>query len=107
MPTGKLGPNGEVRTVWADYLAGTDPTDVNSVFTALIDIVDGEIVIGWKPNLNTDAEVRQYRVMGCTSLDANDWTWPADSAIHRFFKVEVSPSDESSASDKPGPLPEN
>lgn len=39
-------------TVWEDYVAGTNPTNVNSVFTAILDFVDGKPRISWRPNLN-------------------------------------------------------
>ncbi len=32
------------------------------------------------------------------------WTWPADAAKHRFFKVEVVMPDGATATDAPGPV---
>ena len=41
MSTDKKDANGNDMYVWQDYVAGTDPTDTNSVFKTSIDFVDG------------------------------------------------------------------
>ena len=70
------------------HVAGTDPTNLNSVFTASIEMVDGEPHVTWSPNLNTNGTVRTYTIWGKTNLtDTANWA-PTNSA-HRFFKVEV------------------
>ena len=87
-PTGKIGANGRAMSVWQDYVAGTDPTNVNSVFTAAIEMVDGLPHVIWSPNLNSNGEVRVYTVFGKTNLMDAAWVCPTNAA-HRFFKVTV------------------
>ena len=70
-------------------MAGTDPTNAASVFTAGIEIVGGVPQITWSPNLNTNGSERIYIFWGKTNLtDDAEWMCPTNSA-HRFFKVEV------------------
>ena len=76
------------RPAWECYVAGLDPTNATSVFTAAISLTNGTPYITWSPNLNTNGIVRIYTVLGKTNLiDAVEWT-PTNSA-HRFFKVRV------------------
>ena len=70
---------------WQDYVAGTDPTNVTSVFTAS---KDGMSLVTWSPNLNSNGEVRVYTVFGKTNLTDAAWVCPTNAA-HRFFKVKV------------------
>ena len=71
-----------------DYVAGTDPTDLNSEFTAFIAITNDMPYITWPPNLNANGVVRKYTILGKESLtDPADWA-PTNST-HRFFKVKV------------------
>jgi hypothetical protein len=44
--------------------------------------------VTWTPNLNTNGEVRVYKVWGKADLMDSAWTYPTNSA-HRFFKVTV------------------
>ena len=46
--------------------------------------------VTWSPNLNTNGEVRVYKVWGKARLDDADeqWTCPTNGT-HRFFKVSV------------------
>ena len=61
-------------TVLQDYVAGTDPTNVASVFRAGIELVGGMPHITWSPNLNTNGIVRDYIVWGKEKLtDAARW----------------------------------
>jgi len=99
-PTGKVGPTGEVRTVWDDYVAGTDPTDPTSIFRTLIKIVDGKVVLDWSPNLNLGSTSRLYRVKGKVNL-SDLWSFPAESG-HRFFTTEVSLPDGKTQTSEPG-----
>ncbi|MCQ2391281.1 MAG: chitobiase/beta-hexosaminidase C-terminal domain-containing protein [Kiritimatiellae bacterium] len=99
-PSGKIGPNGEIRTVWDDYVAGTDPTDLKSVFSASITIVDGKIVISWMPNLNESATNRLYKVKSKADL-SGAWTCPPVEK-HRFFTVEVDLPDGMTETAAPG-----
>ena len=80
--------SGKAMSVWQDYVAGTDPTNVNSVFTAAIEMVDGLPHVTWSPNLNTNGEVRVYTIFGKTNLTDASWVCPTNAA-HRFFKVKV------------------
>ncbi len=87
--TGKRGGDGKALQVWQDYVAGTDPTNAASVFTAGIEFVGGVPYITWSPNLNTNGIERIYTIWGKTSLtDGADWECPTNAA-HRFFKVTV------------------
>lgn len=99
-PTGKLGPGGEVRTVWDDYVAGTDPTDPASVFTTTIAIVDGKIVLDWSPNLNLGSVNRLYRVKSKLKL-SDTWTCPPVTG-HHFFMTEVAMPDGKTQTASPG-----
>ena len=81
---------GKATKVWEEYVAGTDPTNANSVFSAKIDIVDGLPRVKWSPDLNEDGtkSLRSYKVWGKESLEDVDWICPTN-ALHRFFKVTV------------------
>jgi len=89
--TGKKGPGGEPLTVEADFIACTNPTNANSVFTAAIDLSEGYPKVTWDPDLNEDGTkmLRTYKVWGREVLDDGAaWVWPRN-AIHRFCKVTV------------------
>ena len=75
--------------IWQDYLAGTDPTDVTSVFKAKITMVDGKPKVEWEPNLNENGVVREYKVFGKENLTDAEWQSPISDQC-KFFKVEVS-----------------
>ena len=88
--------------VWECYVAGEDPTDKDSRFTATIKMgADGKPIVSWKPPLNgEDADgagiregVRSYSVYGKQTLDdaAEEWTPVAegDEGKYLFFKVGV------------------
>ena len=87
-PTGKVGQNGRAMLPWQDYFAGTDPTDMNDFLRAMISVKGGMPDVTWTPNLNTNGEVRVYKVWGKADLMDSAWTYPTNSA-HRFFKVTV------------------
>ena len=89
MQTGKKDGAGNPMFVWQDYVAGTDPTDVNSVFKAKITIVDGKPKVVWEPNLNENGVVREYKVFGKENLTDTEWQSPISDQC-KFFKVEVS-----------------
>ena len=75
--------------VWQDYVAGTDPTNALSKFTAKIEMKDGEPVVTWSPDLNTNGISRIYKIYGKESLaDGVEWQYPTNS-LHRFFRVTV------------------
>ena len=85
---GKRDDNGGAAQVWQDYVAGTDPTNLNSALTAMIAVRGGSPFVSWTPDLNTNGEVRVYTVFGKTNLTDAAWQSPTNSA-HRFFKVKV------------------
>ena len=90
--TGEENAAGSSMQVWQDYVAGTDPTDVNDRFTAEIHVVDNVPVISWSPVLSaTEAAKRVYTIYGRTSLFSGDWTpVPSGQASnYNFFKVVV------------------
>ena len=86
--TGKVDASGRAMAVWQDYVAGTDPTNAASVFSAAIEMVDGIPQITWSPNLNTNGTERIYTIWGKTNLTDTEWMCPTNSG-HRFFKVDV------------------
>ena len=92
--TGKRDGAGNPMLVWQDYVAGTDPTDPDDVFTASItfDAETGEPVISWSPEL-TEAEAakRTYRIYGKVRLTDEDWTEipEGEEGGYNFFKVSV------------------
>lgn len=91
-PTGKKDADGNSMLVWQDYVAGTDPTDVNDQFKANIEVIEGEPVITVYPKLS-DAEVakRKYTIFGRESLRTGAWTEvkTGDERLYNFFKVTV------------------
>lgn len=89
-PTGKKDAQGNDMYVWQDYVAGTDPTDTNSLFTATIKMVDGAHSVEWSPKLSAAEESkRTYTVYGKASLEpGEEWHSPTNS-LDRFFKVGV------------------
>lgn len=87
--TGKKDRDGNAMLVWHDFVAGTDPTKKDDLFAAKIDMQNGAPVVTWEPNLNTNGEVRLYKVYGKETLSsAEEWAYPTNS-LHRFFKVTV------------------
>ena len=99
-PTGKKNAVGDDMYVWQDYVAGTDPTDPKSQFTAKIEMVDGEPVVVWSPKLSeAEAAKRIYTTYGRKMLEGSRgdeparemWT-PVETPAQggwRFFKVGV------------------
>ena len=90
MPTGKIGHLGQSILVWQDYVAGTDPTDTNSLFTATITMVDGAPVVEWSPKLSAVEEAkRTYTIYGKASLESGEEWHSPTNALDRYFKVRV------------------
>ena len=91
--TGKRDGAGNAMRVWQDFVAGTDPTDPDSVFTASItfDADTGLPVISWSPELSPEeAAKRTYRKYGKVRLTDENWTEiDGDEASYNFFKVSV------------------
>ena len=83
--TTKTTARGQTISVWQDYVAGTDPSNSNSVFTASVSVTNGIPYISWTPDLGTDE--RDYIIYGRENLQ--DGSWGPTNAASRFFKVEV------------------
>ena len=63
--------------------------DVESRLKMVIEIVDGEVRVGWRPNLNEDGVTRVYTLYGRSDLGTGDWEHPI-KPTHKFFKVKDS-----------------
>ena len=80
-------PYADGLTGWEAFVAGLTARD--PAFRAEVEMVDGEVLISWTPNLNTGAVNRIYAVLGRTDLDKGEWETPV-KPWHRFFKVTVA-----------------
>jgi len=90
--TGKFDAGGKPMYVWQDYVAGTDPTDKDSVFRASVTMVGGKPVISYTPELSAAEKAkRQYTTLGKVRLQDDDWAVvpPGNEADYNFFKVRV------------------
>ena len=94
-PTGKSDTNGVSMTLLDEFIAGTDPTDMTDRFYATITIEDGNVYIGWVPNLNEDGQIRRvYAIYGKRGL-SDAWSVKPlteeeiNSGFYRFFLVTV------------------
>lgn len=85
-----LDPDGDGLTTAQEYIAGTDPTDPDSKFAASIEIVDGQPVVTYTPDLLSE---RKYIKLGKVNLsDPNeDWVEVKDGeeGNYNFFRVTV------------------
>ena len=91
-PSGKKDAVGHDLQVWQDYVAGTDPTDVNDAFHATISMESGNPVISWEPQLPAaEAAKRTYTIYGRQSLYSGDWSAvpQGQERNYNFFKVSV------------------
>ena len=78
--------------LWESYVAGLDPADAASRFTAKIALgADGTPVVTWSPDLRAAEPPRAYTVYGKPTLGAAAWmpVTDANRAAMRFFRVEV------------------
>ena len=66
---------------WAEYVAGTDPTNDTSVFSVTIDAGRN---VHWLPDLTPDCA---YTIDGMADL--RDSVWGPTNAASRFFRVRV------------------
>lgn len=87
-----VGANG--RTLWANWLAGLDPSNPNDDFTLSIAVTNGVPSLSWTPDLGT---ARTYTIWGCRDLPpAGGWSEvPKDklsTTTNRFFKVTLENS---------------
>ena len=102
MKLGKVDGAGRAMSVEDDYIAGTDPTNLESKLTATIKMgVDGKPIVSWTPPLNGETAdgsgiregVRSYSVYGKRILDdaVEEWTPVTEGTEgnYRFFKVGV------------------
>lgn len=91
--TGKTDAQGNALLVWQDYVAGTDPTNPEDRFQAIIRFVDGDPVIEWSPRLTAAEESRRtYTIYGKTSLSPDEnWSVVSDGEAgnYNFFRVTV------------------
>ena len=90
-PTGKVDGAGNAMLVWQDYVAGTNPMDLNDKFMASVTIVDGKPIVSWTPELSEDqAALRNYTIYGKTKLQDAEWSKVnGDEENYNFFKVVV------------------
>lgn len=80
--------DGDGMTNFEEFVAGTDPTDPDSVLLVYLDMDgEGRPVIGSVPPAGASGN-RTYVIEGKTSLDEGDWE-DADEAVHRFFRVRA------------------
>ena len=90
--TGKKDAAGNSLQVWQDYVAGTDPTNVNDNFRAEIRIVGTTPVVSWEPVLSSaEAAKRTYTILGRQSLLSGNWEVVPEGQTgnYNFFKVTV------------------
>ena len=67
-----------------------ESTDTNSVFTAMITMVDGELVVEWSPKLGAAEESRRrYTIYGKAGLESGEEWHSPTNALDRFFTVGV------------------
>ena len=88
--TANADPDGDGLTTAQEYVAGTDPNDPDSTFTASIEMVDGQPVVTYTPDL---MEERQYKTFGKKRLDDPNEEWvevkEGEESSYNFFKVTV------------------
>ena len=82
--------DGDGLTTAEEYVAGTDPNDPDSTFTANIEIVNGEPVVSYTPDLMGE---RRYKTLGKRDLGDPNEEWveveAGEEGNYNFFKVTV------------------
>lgn len=76
--------DGDGYIAWQEYVAGTVPTNRESVFMSLISLSNGVPWVTWNPDLGT---ARVYCVEGRTNLTSG--IWGMTNAASQFFRVTV------------------
>ena len=89
--TGKKDAIGNDLFVWHDYVAGTDPTDVEDEFTATISFIDGKPIITYSPELSeVEKAKRVYTIYGKRRLQESSWSVvDGNAAEYNFFRLTV------------------
>jgi uncharacterized repeat protein (TIGR02543 family) len=76
--------DGDGHMAWQEFVAGTVPTNRESVFLSLISVSNGTPWVTWTPDLGT---ARVYTVYGRTNL--TEESWGETNTGSRFFRVNV------------------
>lgn len=88
--TADLDPDGDGFTTAEEFIAGTDPTDPDSKFKAMIEMVNGIPVVTYVPDLLED---RKYIKYGKKDISDPDEPWvevkEGEESDYNFFKVSV------------------
>ena len=88
--TANADPDGDGFTTAQEYVAGTDPNDSDSTFTASIEMVDGQPVVTYTPDL---LDERRYKTLGKRDLGDPTEEWvevnDGEEGVYNFFKVTV------------------
>ena len=83
-------PDGDGLTTAQEYVAGTDPNDPDSKLVAYIEMVDGQPVVTYAPDLLGE---RVYKKLGKKRLDDPNESWTevkaGEEGNYNFFKVTV------------------
>lgn len=77
--------DGDGHLAWQEYVAGSNPTNRESVLRTWITAGNGGPQVTWTPDLGT---ARVYTVYGRTNL--TDGAWGVTNGASRFFRVKVA-----------------